>query len=141
VGARGKKGPSEKAAASEKDAEAFARLCAVHPRPDGRDDAEREFNKLLREGRTTADQLVEAARRYAAQRAAEILAREGTSSPDSPQYTVGLIKWLRGGHWANQTNGGVTLDQDGNEIVVTRAPKASGYDDIPDDWDELWRAP
>jgi hypothetical protein len=127
------RGQQANGVAASEAAEAFARLCAVHPRPEGRDGAEREFHKLLRKGRTTADALIEAAGRYATIRAAKIRERAGTTSPDSEDFTMGLIKWLREGHWANPKTGGITVDQQGNEIVMPKThPDDEGVDETID---------
>jgi hypothetical protein len=140
LGARG--GPKKRRTngASEKQtdaaAERFPDFWSAYPRQHDRLKAERAFKEALKHA--TADEIIAGARRYANDATRCRQEREAGSLG----YTTFPANWLRDRGWLNAySNGGVTLDQHGNEIVTSRGPKASWLDTIPDDWDELWRAP
>jgi hypothetical protein len=110
------------------------RFWSVYPKRIKRPDAEKEFAAALKRG-ATAEQIIDGAKRYAND--AERLAR--AQEVGSERFTEHPVNWLRRNGWEDAySNGGRTLDQHGNEVVIAKAP---AFDDIPDGmtWDELWR--
>jgi Helix-turn-helix domain len=116
--------------------DAFPRFWSVYPKQIDKPKAEKEFAAALKRG-VTVDEIIDGARRYTNDDERLARARE----VGSLQFTKNPANWLRENGWTNHySNGGTTIDQHGNEVVVARAPKASWLDSIPDDWDELGRS-
>src|SRR5438128_7455998 len=105
--------------------EAFERFWQVYPRQEGKRGAEREFKKVLE--LSTAEKIIDAARQYAALRAAAI------QGGDPPRFTLGPTRWLADGHWANPTNG-MVIEQHGNSVAM---PTARPGDDIDAEVDAI----
>jgi hypothetical protein len=118
-GGAGRKQPTADVAAAE--AAAFKRFCLVHPRPGEKRATEREFKSAIE--RASAEQIIEGARRYAAQRAADI------SAGDEACFTLGAVRWLSEDRWNNDLDRTV-IDQYGNSVVAPRTRRRTAVDDI-----------
>jgi hypothetical protein len=106
--ARGRDGPA-----------AFAAFWAAYPKQIGKAGAEREFGRAVRQHKATAEQIIAAAKRFAAEQRGK-----------DPQFIPGPINWLRDGRYADESIG-VTIDQHGNPVAAAaRSWKSSGSCDI-----------
>jgi hypothetical protein len=93
----------------------FETWWVCYPRKIAKTAARRAYERILQHGTASAEDLLEGARRYAAE-------REG----EDPKFTKHPANWLNGGCWADEPTpsrgkGPPTIDEHGN--VVAPAPR------------------
>lgn len=117
--------PKSETTSEAERASQFERFWRVYPRHKGRDRARQAFDRVVLKRGVPADVLIEAAKRYAAERATAI------AGGDPPKYTLHPTTWLNGGNWtdepeASSASGPPTIDNATGQVIEP-APRRNSH--------------